>query len=54
MSPVTGVAMQTSSASGAHIMHRTLVLAWAACLVLATSTMAAEPEVYPTKGQTAG
>src|SRR5258707_8903406 len=34
-------------------MHRTLVLAWVAGAVLATSSMAAEPEVYPAKGQTA-
>jgi hypothetical protein len=34
-------------------MHWTRVLAWAACVALATSSMAAEPEVYPAKGQTA-
>jgi hypothetical protein len=34
-------------------MHRTLVLAWAACLALARPAVAAEPEVYPAKGQTA-
>jgi predicted lipid-binding transport protein (Tim44 family) len=34
-------------------MHRTLVLAWTAWMVLAAPSMAAEPEVYPAKGQTA-